>query len=118
MQDLFRETVFGRIAHLVSGGKLFSTNEQRNPALLQRYLATELTSTAATSRTAISRSATTSHSNLKEDGDLQRLNVLNSAATSRVSVRGDSDALANNKVDAEKGSDFQLVDWSENDREV
>ena len=41
MYELLRETIFGRIIHLVSQGKLFSYEEQRDPSRLQRYIATE-----------------------------------------------------------------------------
>lgn len=37
MMDLFRETTFGRLVHLASGGKLFGYDEERDPSLLKKY---------------------------------------------------------------------------------
>ena len=82
MHGLIRETVFGRLVHLASRGKLFPQEEQRDPSRLQRYMMTE------------------------------------SASTSETCVQAATDSLEGEKVDTEKGSDFQLVDWIENDPEV
>jgi hypothetical protein len=82
MHDLIRETVFGRIVHLASRGKLFPPEEQRDPSRLRRYI------------------------------------ITTSASTSGTSVKAATDSLEGEKVDSEKGSDFQIVDWIENDPEV
>ena len=37
MKDLFRETVFGRLVRLASGGKLFSYQEESDPSTLKQY---------------------------------------------------------------------------------
>ena len=78
MQDLVRETIFGRLVHLVSGGKLFAPAEQRDPSRLQRYILTKSGSSSGTSVNAL-------------DGE---------------------------NIDREKGSDYELIDWIENDPEV
>jgi hypothetical protein len=39
MHDFFRETVFGRIVHYVSRGRLFSMAEQRAISKAQKYAA-------------------------------------------------------------------------------
>lgn len=80
MQDLIRETVFGRLVHLASGGKLFPPAEQRDPSRLQRYIVTK------------------------------------SASESEASITAATDD--NEKVNPEKGKDFELIDWIENDPEV
>lgn len=49
MKGLFRETAFGRVAYLVSGGKLFAYEEELDPSLLKRY-AISVTSTPTSSR--------------------------------------------------------------------
>ena len=82
MRDLIRETVFGRIVHLVSGGKLFASEEQRDPSRLQRYIVTK------------------------------------SGSSSGTSVLPATDVLEGEKVDQEKGTDYELIDWIENDPEV
>lgn len=81
MDDLIRETVFGRLVHSVSGGRLFQTVEERDPSILEKYRK--------------SRSAT----------------------ESEISVNSGANAVDGVKKDPEKGKDFQLVDWTENDRE-
>lgn len=82
MQDLLRETIFGRIVHLVSGGKLFPPAEQRDPSRLQRYIVTK------------------------------------SGSTSESSVSASSNVPLVEKRNPEKGNDYELVDWLENDSEV
>ncbi len=37
MKDLFRETLFGRLVRLASGGKLLAYNEERDPTNLKQY---------------------------------------------------------------------------------
>ena len=81
MRDLLRETIFGRLVHLASGGKLFQTVEQLDPSKLDRYRTTD------------------------------------SRSTSRNSIEGPADAVGGTKADPEKGKDFKLVDWTENDQE-
>jgi hypothetical protein len=98
MNGLFRETVFGRIVHLASGGKLFRTEEQLDPSRLQRYMLTESASTSTESvRTAVEVPALPT-------GDAEK--------------NSSSDTLRGDKVDPEKGSDYELIDWLENDSEV
>ena len=87
MRDLIRETVFGRIVHSVSGGKLFLTEEQIDPSLAEKY---KLVKTVGSSS-----------SSLSEDGEAP--NEL---------------PMDLEKTDPEKGQDFQLVDWTENDQQV
>jgi len=48
MHDLIRETIFGRIVHLASRGKLFPSKEQRDPSILQRYTIKKSASTSET----------------------------------------------------------------------
>jgi hypothetical protein len=92
MRDLIRETVFGRLVHLLSRGKLFPPEEQRDPSRLQRYIVTKSASTSGTSIRA--------NIDALESGDADP-------------PKGD---IPNR--DPEKGGDFQLVDWIPNDPEV
>jgi hypothetical protein len=98
MNGLFRETVFGRIVHLASGGKLFQTEEQRDPSRLQRYM--------------LAKSASTSDESIKTAIEVPALR------TRDAEKDGSSDTLCGDNVDAEKGSDYELIDWLENDSEV
>lgn len=79
MYDTIRETVFGRIVNVTSGGKFFPPEEQRDPSLLQRYT------------------------------------VIKSPSASDPSIQTGTEARVH---DTEKGSDYQLVDWNDNDPEV
>lgn len=81
MHQLFRETVFGRLVHLASGGKFFPSEEQSDPSRLQRYMKS------------------------------------NSASSSGTSIKS-TDVPEGEKVNPEKGLDFELIDWIENDPEV
>ncbi|KAI9894694.1 MAG: hypothetical protein M1814_002050 [Vezdaea aestivalis] len=51
MKDLIRESAFGRLAYLLSGGRLFASDEELDPSLLQRYqpASTETSSTRSLS---------------------------------------------------------------------
>ena len=46
MYDLIRETLFGRMVHLASRGKLFQTVEQRDPSKVLRYKMSDSVSTS------------------------------------------------------------------------
>lgn len=37
MKDLFRETAFGRLTYLVSGARLFASDEELDPSLSEKY---------------------------------------------------------------------------------
>lgn len=83
MNNLLGETVFGRILHLASGGRLFQPAEQRDPLMLQKYMPSK----SASSETSI-----------EEDGH-----------------GPEARKVERMKGDTEKGQDFQLIDWTEND---
>ncbi|KAI9789149.1 MAG: hypothetical protein M1833_002766 [Piccolia ochrophora] len=81
MAGLVHDSVFGRLVHLASRGKIFPPAEQRDPSMLQRYAKPVSTSTSETS------------------------------------VGAARDVPEPKATDPEKGSDYQLVDWTENDPE-
>lgn len=94
MKDLFRESTFGRIVNLVSGGKYFAYDEVLDPSSIDKYRSKSITSD----------SSTTSLDNEKE----------------RKIPGGSDNGLLQNPVnplpiDQEKGSDTLLVDWAPND---
>jgi hypothetical protein len=99
MNNLLRETVFGRLVHLVSGGKFFQPEEQRDPSRLQRYIITKSASTSDESIRATANAANDPKGDNEKGSDADTLN-------------------GGDKVDPEKGNDFQLIDWIENDPEV
>lgn len=98
MNDLFRETVFGRLVNLASGGKVFTPTEQRDPSILQRYI--------------ITKSGSTSDESIKDPATAPAGEKLDAGKDS------DADTLNGAKPDAEKGRDFQLIEFLENDPEV
>ena len=49
MRDLLRDSIFGRLAHLASNGKLFLHEEQRDPSRLQKYIVNKSESASETS---------------------------------------------------------------------
>ncbi|KAI9844387.1 MAG: hypothetical protein M1837_005588 [Sclerophora amabilis] len=81
MRELLRETVFGRLVNLTSGGKLFQTEEQLDPSILEKYMTSDASS------------------------------------GSEVFVDGAADVNDGTKIDPEKGKDYKLVDWTQNDQE-
>jgi len=103
MHDLLRESFFGRLLHLASGGKLFQTPEQIDPSLLDRYMPagfhspSEKTLAPSTQQNTGSPPSPTSE---KHEGANRWYDP------------------PFGKLDAEKGKDHQLVDWLENDPEV
>ena len=91
MKDLFRETAFGRLIRLASGGKLFAYDEELDPSTLKRYQLkdSELSSTSTS------------------------LNVTGTQNHDRDEKASDPEKPPN--MDQEKGGDHLLVDWDPND---
>jgi MFS transporter, DHA1 family, multidrug resistance protein len=114
MNDLFRETFFGRIVHLASGGRFFQQEEQRDPSRLQRYVITKLVSTSAETLQDAAEPPAFLDSDSENGSDEDTLpgDEVNPENGS------DVDTLPGDRPDPEKGSDFQLIDWIDNDPEV
>ncbi len=89
--NLFQDTAFGHIVRLISGGKLFAWAEQNDSSVRDRYLH---------SRRKVYRSGS--------DSDSPPTNFSSS----------DEEHGNSTDDDAEKGKDFHLVDWIENDPQV
>ena len=87
MKDLFRETVFGRLIHLVSGGKLFNYDEELSPSTLQKYQPKQSQSWSASTSLQVD-----DRENHQIDGQEQPITT-----------------------DREKGPDHLLVDWTIDD---
>ena len=92
MASLIGESTLGRIANLVSGGKLFPPAEHRDPSLLEKFRTSK--SPASASGTSVSPDATSPEG---ENVDLEKVEKV---------------------TDPENGKDYLLVDWTENDPEV
>jgi MFS transporter, DHA1 family, multidrug resistance protein len=114
MNDLFRETVFGRIVHLASGGKFFQQEEQRDPSRLQRHIITKPVSISVETLQDAAEPPAFLDSDSEKGSDEDTLpgDEVNPENTS------DVDTLPGDRLDAEKGSDFQLIDWIDDDPEV
>jgi MFS transporter, DHA1 family, multidrug resistance protein len=98
MTQLFRDSIFGQFLHLVSGGKLVPSEEQKNPSLWQR-------------RVLDGKSAA-------RDKEVGTTNLASSAESDKTvvvpSADGDDDAASEgstSRATAEKGVDPNLVDW-------
>ncbi len=89
--NLFQDTAFGHLVRFVSGGKIFGWAEQKDSSVRDRYLH---------SQRKIYRSGS--------DSDSPPTNF---ASTNK--KQGNT-----TDEDAEKGKDFHLVDWIENDPQV
>lgn len=88
MKDLFRESTFGRLLRVVSGGRIFGYDEELNPLFLQRYQANNVELVSSTS-TSLAVAGRPSH---QDDGQEKLV-----------------------PTDREKGPDNLLVDWAIND---
>ena len=89
--DLFRETTFGRLLRLVSGGKLFAYDEELDPSNLKPYQ--NIDSKTSSSSTSLNLDGTQKHN---QNGPI-------------------SDSANPPIADQEKGPDYLLVDWTTND---
>ena len=106
MRDLFRESFVGRVLHIVSGGKLCRTAEQLDPSLLNPYMpgANEASRYSPSEKTVAPSTR-------------QNTGVPPSPTSEKSAEAGDWNN-SHGRVDAEKGRDFQLITWLENDPEV
>lgn len=97
MKDLFRETVFGRLVRLASGGKLFAYDEEIDSSILEKYQPLD------------SESSSTSTS----------LNVGGKQIHQKHGKVPDPETIADQErpipIDQEKGADHLLVQWAPND---
>lgn len=89
--DLFQDTTFGHLVRFISGGKIFGWAEQKDSSVLERYLH--------------------SHRKLYRSGS-------DSDYPPTTSATRDGEKGNDTDSDAEKGKDFHLVDWIENDPQV
>ncbi|MCJ1417425.1 hypothetical protein MMC32_003769 [Xylographa parallela] len=96
MKDLFRETVFGRLVRLASGGKLFAYDEELEPLILQKYQLTDSESSSA--------------HNI--NGGKTRQNVGKASYPRDSFVVDQGRAIT---IEQEKGADHLLVTWDTND---
>ena len=100
MKDLFRETVFGRIVRLASGGKLFAYKEELEPAILQKYQPVDSESSSSTSLNIEGKQTD------QKDGNPSDAEKESPPAVDQVNPAS---------IDQEKGGDNLLVTWTPND---
>ena len=87
MKDLFRETAFGRLVRLISGGKLFGYEEELNPLFLKKY----------------------------QPNDSGTLSSSTSLPADSKHTQPDEGQETPIPLDQEKGSDHLLVGWAPDD---
>lgn len=97
MKDLFRETAFGRLVRLASGGKLFAYDEELDPSTLKKYQPVNSDS----SSTSLSLDGRQSQ---EKDGDASH--------PARSPLAGQATPIP---TDREKGPDHLLVAWDPDD---
>lgn len=97
MKDLFRETVFGRLVRLASGGKLFAYDEELDPSTLQKYQPID----SESSSTSFNVDGKQTHQKDGKASDPEKIPI--------------ADQERPIPIDQEKGADHFLVAWGPND---
>ena len=96
MTQLVRDSIFGQFLHLVSGGKLLPSEEQKDPSLWQtRVLDEKSVGRNRQECNTSSASSTESSKTIVVPGEEEEANK----------------ATASSRADAEKGADHDSVDW-------
>ena len=113
MIELIRDTVFGHLVRIVSGGKILPFAEDRDPSLWRRYVHDEKTQRMA------------HHGHTEEQPEEERQEGARRSSSGRTSTTraGNEDEMRTNalghKVDPEQGKDTAVVGWySDHDPEV
>jgi DHA1 family multidrug resistance protein-like MFS transporter len=109
MTDLFRDTIAGKIARIVSKGKLLPHHEEKDPSIWKKYVNHE-------------KSARVAHHGHPGEEKQEEENQTPASPGSDDSSRtrqGDVERNAlGHKIDPEKGRDVNIVHFEENDPEV
>ena len=109
MGDLFRDTVIGHLVRWVSKGKILPHPEDEDESLWRKYIHEEKTA----------RMAHHGHTEEEEDKDEGGMRQNSSEGSSR--TRLEEEPRHNDigmKIDPEKGKDWSIVHFEENDPEV
>ena len=117
MSDLLRDSTFGQLTRLVTGGRVFKYPEENDESFYQKYINSAKSANLA-------RTGTASDPPKKDEKDEKKSNSgepNTSSTTSDTEV--DKDLPVNEpsgvKIDPEKGRDIHLVDWyGDSDPEV
>ncbi|KAI9839881.1 MAG: hypothetical protein M1819_000073 [Sarea resinae] len=115
MTELIRDTVFGHLLRLLSGGRLLPYAEDRDPALWKKYVNEEASGRLA-HHGHLERHGTESDT---EDRPIEGIGIAkreeNGLPLADSSPSDSSDLAFNEasgvKVDPEKGKDYNVVDW-------
>src|SRR5271155_613571 len=103
MSDLFRDTIFGQLVRLASGGRLLRYEEEIDPSIWKKYLNEEKSRNMAIH-------GSPEPPKVAEDAEKDAEQAAETSPASSTSM------LATNKIsgkiaDLEKGRDVQIVDW-------
>lgn len=111
--DLIRDSTFGQIVRLVTRGKVFQYEEERNPEIWQKFVSKEKSANMAKYG-----QIETPEEEMEKQGEVgdrpddNRLNQNRHDSDSSTSTAVGADELRKgNKVDQEKGKDALVVDW-------
>lgn len=111
--DLIRDSAFGHIVRLVSKGKLFPYDEEKDPELWKKYLNEEKSGHAAYhGRTEAPEQDV---DELHQARGLRAREGNDSEASSRTEVAEGFNEASGVRVDPEKGKDVNIIDWDGDD---
>ena len=113
MTDLVRDTLFGHFLRFVSGGRLLSYAEERDPSIYQKYINADKSGNLAATGTTQPQSREPQDGSTKETAESPARPDISSQRSE--STKADSSPVINGpsgkRVDPEKGRDIELVDW-------
>ena len=114
MKDLFRDTIFGRLARVASGGKLLPYDDQVHLNTLQK--SQPVPTNSESSSTVFNNSNEKRQSLNQENGKVLDETAIPSPDAA-AAVDSNEKSVGDNDQDPEKGADYLLVTWAPNDPE-
>jgi MFS transporter, DHA1 family, multidrug resistance protein len=103
MLDLFRDTIFGQLVRLASGGRLLRYEEEIDPSIWKKYLNEEKSRNMAIHGSTEPPKAT-------DDPEKDAEQAAETSPASSTSVLATNE-IRGKIVDSEKGRDVHIVDW-------
>ena len=115
MSDILRDSTFGQLARLVTGGKVFKYPEERDESFYQKYINSEKSANLARTGTA----SDPPPKDAEKDSNDGEPNASSTSSDTEVDKDLPINEASGVKVDPEKGRDIHIVDWyGDNDPEV
>ncbi|CBX92571.1 hypothetical protein IAQ61_006040 [Plenodomus lingam] len=108
--DLIRDSAFGHVVRLVSRGKLFPYDEEKDPELWKKYLNEKKSGHAAYHGSTEAPKEEVDELN-QARGLRAREEGMNSESSSHTQIAEGFNEASGVRVDAEKGKDVHVIDW-------